>query len=72
MDSAPPEQKRLDYREEAHSIRAVANHTKNADVREQLLLIASLYDKLAGICEQAGQPLPQLAVDCRTGSSDAV
>jgi hypothetical protein len=72
MDSAPLEIKRLDYREEAQSIRAVANLTKDAIVREQLLMIASLYDKLAAISEQAGQLVPPLAADRSTGSSDAV
>jgi len=72
MDSAPPEQKRLDYREEARTIRAVANNTKVANVREQLLLIASLYEKLAGISGHADQPAPQSPVDRRAGISDAV
>ena len=40
----PPNQ---DYREEARRIRDVAVSVKNAHARVQLLLIASLYEKLA-------------------------
>lgn len=36
-----------DYREEAQRIRAVAVAVKNTHARVQLLLIASLYEKLA-------------------------
>jgi hypothetical protein len=36
-----------DYREEARRIRAVAVGVKNTHARVQLLLIASLYEKLA-------------------------
>ena len=36
-----------DYREEARRIRAVAVDVKNMHARVQLLLIASLYEKLA-------------------------
>jgi len=36
-----------DYREEARRIRAVAVEVKNTHARLQLLLIASLYEKLA-------------------------
>lgn len=36
-----------DYREEARRIRAVAVDLKNTHARLQLLLIASLYEKLA-------------------------
>jgi hypothetical protein len=62
--------KRLDYRDEALSIRAVAREAKDETVREQLLLIASLYDRLACISEQTDRPIPQLAADRSTGSSD--
>jgi hypothetical protein len=54
MDSALPVNKRHEYREEAQSIRAIASEMKNPQVQEQLLLIASLYDKLADIAEHAG------------------
>jgi hypothetical protein len=43
--TAPPNHQ--DYREEAQRIRAVAAAVKNAHARVQLLLIASLYEKLA-------------------------
>jgi hypothetical protein len=72
MDSAPPERKRLDCRQEAQSIRAMARDMKHPKIREQLLLIASLYDKLADISEQADRAVPLLAVDCTTGRPDAV
>jgi hypothetical protein len=36
-----------DYREEARRIRLVASDVKNVQARAQLLLIASLYEKLA-------------------------
>ena len=68
MDSAPPEKKRLDYRQEAQSIRARASQVRHPEIREQLLLIASLYDKLADMSDQSS---PQLAVDCN-GATDAV
>jgi hypothetical protein len=41
----PPNQQ--DYREEARRIRAIAVEVKNVHARVQLLLIASLYEKLA-------------------------
>jgi hypothetical protein len=40
-------QNHQDYREEARRIRAVAVGLKNTHARVQLLLIASLYEKLA-------------------------
>jgi hypothetical protein len=40
-------EKRPNYRQEAENIRAKARETHDAEVRGQLLLIASLYDKLA-------------------------
>jgi hypothetical protein len=45
-----------DYREEARRIRAVAAGVKNTHARVQLLLIASLYEKLAAHvpCEGVG------------------
>jgi hypothetical protein len=69
MDSAPPERKRLDYRQEARSIRAMASEVKNSNVQEQLLLIASLYDKLADLSAHA---LPPFKIESTTGRSDAV
>jgi hypothetical protein len=72
MDSAPPEKKRLDYRQEAQSIRARASELRNPEIREQLLLIASLYDKLADLSDHDHDAIPQLTLDCTTGSTDAV
>jgi hypothetical protein len=46
MASKPPE-KSQNYREEAQIIRAKARELHDLDVRAQLLLIATLYDKLA-------------------------
>jgi hypothetical protein len=63
MDSAPPERerlgyrRRLDYRQEAQSIRAMTSEIKNPKVQEQLFLIASLYDKLADLSDRAARPL---------------
>jgi len=42
----PPE-KNQDYRQEARKIRAAAWEVRDVEARAQLLLIASLYDKLA-------------------------
>jgi hypothetical protein len=61
MDSAQQEKKRLDYRDEAQSILAAAGEARDERVREQLLLIACLYEKLACIVEHADQPNPELA-----------
>jgi hypothetical protein len=69
MDSALPEKTRLNYRHEAQSIRAIAREMQNAKIREQLLLIASLYDKLAYIAEHAGRAAPPLAARRTTGKS---
>jgi hypothetical protein len=68
MDSALPVHKRHDYRQEAQSIRAIASEMKNPKIQEQLLLIASLYDKLADIAEHAGHAVPS-AVGRRTGKN---
>jgi len=68
MDSAPPEKKRLDCRQEAQSIRAKASEVRHPQIREQLLLIASLYDKLADMSDQSSTAW---AVDCK-GATDAV
>jgi hypothetical protein len=46
MGFKPPE-KKPNYRQEAEKIRAKARETRDAEARAQLLLIASLYDKLA-------------------------
>jgi hypothetical protein len=40
-------EKNQDYRQEARNIRAEAREVHDAEARAQLLLIASLYDKLA-------------------------
>ncbi len=45
QDSTP------DYRQEARDIRAKAGKVRAGDARRQLLLIASLYDKLADLTE---------------------
>ena len=47
MDFWPPE-RRLDYREEARAVRGRAARIENATIKGQLLLVASLYDKLGG------------------------
>jgi hypothetical protein len=67
MDSALPVNKRHDYRQEAQSIRAIASDMKNPKIQEQLLLIASLYDKLADIAEHAGHAVLPRAVGRRMG-----
>jgi hypothetical protein len=46
MYPEPPE-KNQDYRQEARNIRAKAREMHDAEARAQLLLIASLYEKLA-------------------------
>jgi hypothetical protein len=46
MCPKPPE-KNQDYRQEARDIRAKAREVHDAEARAQLLLIASLYDKLS-------------------------
>jgi hypothetical protein len=48
MCPEPPE-KNQDYRQEARSIRATAREMQDPEARTQLLLIASLYDKLADL-----------------------
>jgi hypothetical protein len=58
MDSALQDKKRLDYRQEAQSIRAMASEIKDPKIREQLLLIASLYDKLAELADHADTRFP--------------
>jgi hypothetical protein len=42
-----PAEKNLDYRQEARNIRAKAREIHDPEARAQLLLIASLYDKLS-------------------------
>ena len=46
MAAELPERK-IDYRQEAERIRATARDTQDAEVRAQLLLVASLYDRLS-------------------------
>jgi hypothetical protein len=53
MNSARLEKTRPDCRHEAQHIRAIASEMKNPKIQQQLLLIASLYDKLADIAEHA-------------------
>jgi hypothetical protein len=38
---------KINYRQEAQRIRAMARHIQDAEVRAQLLLVASLYEKLS-------------------------
>ena len=47
----------------------MASEIKNSNVQEQLLLIASLYDKLADLSAYA---VPPLKIETTTGRSDAV
>jgi hypothetical protein len=46
-----PQPTNIDYREEAARIRVVAMRLKSAQAREQLFLIASIYEKLAELSE---------------------
>ena len=55
MVPEPPE-KKPNYRLEAENIRAKARGTHDAEARAQLLLIASLYDKLADHFRSAVRP----------------
>jgi hypothetical protein len=55
MVPEPPE-KKMNYRQEAQDIRAKARKTRDAEARAQLLLIASLYDKVADHLLVALQP----------------
>jgi hypothetical protein len=55
MVPEPPE-KKTNYRQEAAYIRVKARGTHDAEARAQLLLIASLYDKLADHLHVALQP----------------
>jgi hypothetical protein len=68
MNSEPPE-KKLDCRQEAQTIRAMAMGMKNAKIREQLFIIAGLYDKLADLSDHMGFPSE---VDWTAGQTDAV
>jgi hypothetical protein len=51
MGAAPPGKNRPDYRQEARDIRAMARELRDIEAREQLLVIASLYDKLAALSD---------------------
>jgi hypothetical protein len=51
-------EKRPNYRQEAENIRAKASEARDAEVGAQLLLIASLYDKLADHLALTLQPKP--------------
>jgi hypothetical protein len=50
------QEKRPDYRHEAEKIRAKARETHDVEVGAQLLVIASLYDKLADHLAHTLQP----------------
>jgi hypothetical protein len=72
-----PEKKDQDYRLEARIIRAKAREIQDAQARAQLLLIASLYDKLAYLSDIVVPSLrAKLADDSRmndpTEGTDAV
>jgi len=47
----------------------MASEIKNPNVREQLFLIASLYDQLADLSDRA---VPPLEIDSMTGRTDAL
>jgi hypothetical protein len=44
-----------DYREEAARIKAVAMRLRSGRARDQLLLIASIYEKLADLVDVSGK-----------------
>jgi hypothetical protein len=72
-----PAETNLDYRREAQIIRAKALEVHDAEVRAQLLLIASLYDKLADLSYILAPSLEaKLSDNSRaedlTGGTDAV
>jgi hypothetical protein len=75
MCPEPPE-KNQDYRQEARNIRAKASEMRDADARAQLLLIASLYDKLADLSNILPSLEAKLSDNSRTedptGGTDAV
>jgi hypothetical protein len=48
---ALPDAKR--YADEARTLRALAQQAKDPDVRRQMLRVATLYDKLAELVEEA-------------------
>ena len=80
MGSAPPEKNRLDYRQEARNIRAMAWELREFEAREQLFMIASLYDKLADVSDILTPTLEAKLSGCclptevgdTTGTTDAV
>jgi hypothetical protein len=49
--SPKPLERNQDYRQEARNIRAKAREVRDAEARAQLLLIASLYEKLANLTD---------------------
>ncbi|HEX3837289.1 MAG TPA: hypothetical protein VHW25_10045 [Steroidobacteraceae bacterium] len=57
MAGTPPEKKRI-YRQEAERIRAKALEAVDAEVRVQLLWIATLYDRLANHIADVQQSNP--------------
>jgi hypothetical protein len=70
-------EKNQDYRQEARNIRAKAREIHDAEARAQLLLIASLYDKLSYLTDILVPSLhAKLADDSRilnsTEGTDAV
>lgn len=67
MGSAPPEKNPLDYRQEARNIRAMAWELREFEAREQLFMIASLYDKLADLSDILIPSLKARLSDCLPG-----
>jgi hypothetical protein len=72
-----PAEKNQDYRQEARSIRAKAREIHNPEARAQLLLIASLYDKLSYLTDTLVPSLHaklsgNLGMEDRTEGTDAV
>jgi hypothetical protein len=68
-------EKNQDYRREARNIRAKARQLRDAEARAQLLLIASLYEKLAHLTDILVPSLRALSDNSRidpTDGADAV
>ncbi|HEY6619602.1 MAG TPA: hypothetical protein VIY68_08665 [Steroidobacteraceae bacterium] len=72
----PPAERNQDYRQEARTIRAKAREVHDREARAQLLLIASLYEKLAHLTDILAPSLRALSNNSRprdtTEGTDAV
>lgn len=64
-----PAERNQDYRQEARAIRAKARGVHDAEARAQLLLIASLYDKLAYLTDILAPSLRALSDNSRPGDT---